>query len=81
MKRKFSKISRTVECKACGRILEAPLMTDVEACCKDTVKTLCTTHIQNVIATIHGRAASFEEMLPFIEVIDKTLFPEEDSES
>ena len=77
----MKKIARTVECKACGRILEAPLMMDAEVCCRDTVKTLCINHVQKVIATIHGKDPSFEEMVPFIEVIDETLFSDDGDEA
>lgn len=58
------------ECKACGTIVEAPLMVDSKSCCIATVKTLCLDYLKEVFAQKRGRVPTPEEMAPYIIAID-----------
>lgn len=70
-------IQRVVECEACGRILEAPLMTDAKDCCKRTVKDMSLAYAVKEVSRIRDADMTEWEVAMLAQVIDATLFTEE----
>lgn len=70
-------IQQVVECEKCGRILEAPLMTDAEDCCKRAVKEMSLAYAVREVSRLREREMTEWEIAMLAQVIDATLFSSE----
>ena len=61
------------ECKECGTILEAPLMSDANPCCVESVKNLALEFLKKTWRASTGEEPTMLELIPYMIIIDQTL--------
>lgn len=67
-------IPKVVQCEDCGRLLEAPLMTDAEDCCKKAVKNMALAYAVKEVGRLRDREMRKWEVDMLSQLIDSTLF-------